>query len=289
MIRRLLALVVTAALAVGGLGVAAAVGMDALVRSMTFRTTHPQADGMLVILAVGSDEGPPQRPGNPLAGRADGIHILAVDTTAARMTVLDIPRDAAIGGTKVNAHLARGGPQRLEAELEAWSGIAIDHWVVGSFWSLEQIALGLGGIEVDVPRPMNDPFSGTDLQPGSQRLDVGQALAFARDRKSQPDGDVGRTRNQGRMILSALQQMRRQAAGNLPEVLRLVQLFERSVAHDIPPAEVLPMALLAMRIEPGAVAQQTISGPFGTIGGQSVIIPQPGDAFDRIREGRVGP
>ena len=262
--------------------------LDGLAKSVIYRSTYAD-DDLLVVLAIGSDEGPPHRPGDPLTARADGIHLLVVDTRTSRMTVVDVPRDSAIGGTKVNAHLAFGGPERLQANLEAWSGLPIDFWALGSFYSLEQVATGLGGVEVEVLQPMHDRFSGSNLDPGLQRLDAGQALAFTRDRKSLPNGDIGRAHNQGRLIIAALEQMRRESGGDLQQVLGYVSLFERSVAHNIPPSEVLPLALMALRIEPANIEHVTISGPFGSIGGQSVIRPQPGDLFTRLSQGLVGP
>lgn len=284
--RRVLAALVLVAVALTATPLRS-VALDGFTRVMTWHAGFAD-DDLLVVLAVGSDEGPPHRPGNPLTARADGIHLLVVDTRTARMTIVDVPRDSAIGGTKVNAHLAFGGPERLEAQLEAWSGLPIDYWAVGSFWSLEQLVTGLGGLEVEVTQRMADPFSGTDLQPGLQRLDAGQALAFSRDRKSLSNGDIGRSHNQGRMIIAALAQVQRERSG-LQDLVGLVQLFNRSTAHNIPPGEVLPLALTALRIQPDAIEHVTLSGPFGTIGGASVIRPQPGDLFARLMSGQVGP
>lgn len=281
---RLVAVLTVVAVLGGGLS---ALALDGLVRHAGLRADY-QADDLLVVLAIGSDAGPPHRGGDPMTGRADGIHLLVVDTRTYRMTIVDIPRDSAIGGSKVNAHLVLGGPARLEGELEAWSGLPIDFWVLGSFWSIEQMATGLGGIEVEVQVPMHDPFSGTALDPGAHRLDPAQALAFTRDRKSLVDGDIGRSRNQGRMMVSVLEQMRRERPA-LTDVLGLVQLLDRSTAHNIPDVDLLPLALTALRIEPGSIEQVTVTGPFGTIGGGSVIHPQPGDLFTRLLQGQVGP
>ncbi len=264
-----------------------ATALDGFTRIMTWQAGFAD-DDLLVVLAIGSDAGPPHRPGDPLTARADGIHLLVVDTDTRRMTIVDIPRDSAIAGGKVNRLLAFGGPDRLEAELEAWSGLPIDFWALGSFWSLEQMVTGMGGLEIDVVQRMNDPFSGTDLQPGVQRLSPVQALAFSRDRKSLLDGDIGRSHNQGRMMRAALAQVQRERSG-LQDLMGLVQLFSRSTANNIPPSELLPLALTALQIPPEGIEQVTISGPFGNIGGGSVIYPQPGNLFERLRSGQVGP
>jgi polyisoprenyl-teichoic acid--peptidoglycan teichoic acid transferase len=282
--RALAGLAVLAVLAAGG----AAAGLDGLVRSGTWRSPYGSADP-LVVLAIGSDQGPPTRPGDPLRGLADGIHLFVVDTAQRRMTVVDIPRDAAIGGGKVNGHLAAGGPTRLESELEAWSGLAIDFWVLGSFLSVTALVDELGGVAVDVPQDMVDPFSGTDLRAGVQVLPSGQALAFARDRRSLPDGDIGRSRNQTRLLLGALHQLQQATPGDVARVVEVVGELRRHTASNIPPGEVLPLALLALELTPERIEHVTISGPFGFIGPASVVIPQPGDLFTRLQQGRIGP
>lgn len=280
-VRAVAAGVALALLLVGG--TAAAQGVRAF--AGRWQTGYGSADP-LVVLAIGSDQGPPQRPGDPLAGLADGIHLFVVDTAGRRMTVVDIPRDAAIGGTKVNAHLVRGGPEELERQLEAWSGLPIDFWVLGSFRSVEAVVAELGGVAVDVERPMVDPFSGTDLQPGRQVLDPGQALAFTRNRRSMPDGDIGRTRNQTRLMLAALQQVQQ---ADLPDLVRVLRTVQRHTETDIPVGELLPIALTATSIPPTSIQHVTLSGPFGFIGPASVVLVQPGDVFARLNRGEIGP
>lgn len=282
---KLLALLLVTGTALGLTGAAA---LDGVVRSGTFRPGYA-SDDLLVILAIGSDLGPPLRPGDPTRGLADGIHLFVVDTAAARMTVVDIPRDSAIAGGKVNRFLAAGGPQRLEDELEAWSGLPIDFHLLGSFQSVEAVTTSLGGITIDAPFRQQDPFSGTDIQPGPQTLTPSQALAFARDRRSLSDGDIGRSRNQTRLMLAALAQVRTLSADNLQYVVNVVATLRQHTVGTIPAGELLPLALLALRIQPEAIEHVTLSGPFGTIGGGSVVFAQPGDLFVRLSQGQVGP
>lgn len=285
---RALALLAAAALTAGTLGGVAAQTLEGLVRSGSHRVGYG-TDNLLVILAIGSDQGPPMRPGDPTRGLADGIHLFVVDTATDLMTVVDIPRDSAIGGGKVNAHLAAGGPEQLTAQLEAWTGLPIDFWVLGSFQSVEAVTRDIGGITIDVPQRLLDPFSGTDLQPGPQTLDPGQALAFTRDRRSLSDGDIGRSANHTRLMLAALGQIRTYAEGNPQYVVNVVATLRQHTASNIPAGELLPLALTALRIQPPAIEHVTLSGPFGTINGGSVIYAQPGDLFVRLSQGQVGP
>lgn len=143
-VRRLLALAVVVSFAVTAVGGVAAVAVEGLVRSSSHRVGYG-GDDLLVVLGIGSDQGPPLRPGDPTRGLADGIHLFVVDTATDRMTVVDFARDSAIGGGKVNGHLARGGPEQLEAQLEAYTGLAIDFWVLGSFQTVEAVAMTSAG------------------------------------------------------------------------------------------------------------------------------------------------
>jgi polyisoprenyl-teichoic acid--peptidoglycan teichoic acid transferase len=247
-------------------------------------------DGLLVILAIGSDEGPPHRPAvHPLRGRADGLHLIAVDTVGKRATIVNIPRDALVGGTKVNAHLALGGPERLVAMMESYTGIGIDYWAVMTFRSIENVVDGMGGVDIVIGRRINDRMSGADIQAGPQRLPGWQALAFTRARYTVPGGDFTRTRHQGDLMRAAHMQIRTRQS-DLATLTELVALFSRNTITNIPTSQLLPLALLAVQIPPENVRQVALTGSFGTTGGgASIVRLQVGDTFERIRAGHAGP
>ena len=284
--RRRPILVAVAAVAVV---VLAAGGALATVAHLTVVRSAYSGEGLLTILAIGSDTGPPHRPGNPFSGRADAIHLLAVDPAAKRATIVNIPRDSLVGGRKVNSYLALGGPERLRAEVQAYTGVPIDHWALTTFRGIELITEGLGGIDVVVDEDMRDPFSGSNFRPGPQRFSGQQALAYVRDRKSVAGGDFGRTRHQGDLLRFAHAQVRTRQ-GSLAELVRLAALFARTTSSSIPERELLPMALLAVEIDPSAVRQVALSGASGVgPAGGSVVRLNVGDTFSRIRSGVVGP
>jgi len=245
-------------------------------------------DELLVVLIIGSDIGWPYRPGDARNGNADAIHLVAVDTVARRATVVDIPRDSVVGGTKVNAHLLTGGPQRLRRQLESFAQVTIDHWMLTSFRGFERISEALGGIDVVVDRPMHDEASGSDFDPGAHRVEGKDALAFARDRHSMPDGDFGRTRHQGDLLVGAHRRVTADGIG-LADLVDLMGTLARHTASDIGPTQLLRMGLLAPRIDPAAVEQVSLTGRLDTLGGASVVRLRTRGVFDRIRAGDVGP
>lgn len=283
--RRLLALVAIVGCLLGLLGVAAAA---TVAHRASVHPGHAQ-DGLLTILAIGSDIGPPHRTGDPLRGRADGVHLIAVDPSTRRATVVNIPRDALVAGHKLTDLLFLQGPDGLAATMADFTGVRIDYWALMTFRSIENVVDGLGGVVVDVDRPMHDPKSGSDFAPGPQRLAGHQALSYLRDRSSVPGGDFGRTRNHGNLLRFAHAQIRGNLT-DLPQLGRTVALFSRNTVTNIPPTELLPLARLALQIEPADIRQTALQGTLGTAaGGASIVHLHAGDAFDRIRAGQVGP
>jgi polyisoprenyl-teichoic acid--peptidoglycan teichoic acid transferase len=277
-------LMVTGLLA-GAIVVVLAMGSLVLYQT-SVRPGYTGGGDLLVVLAIGSDAGPPQRPGDPLRGRADAVHLVAVDPQTASASILDIPRDTLVGGRKLNAYLALGGPDRLRDEVEELSGVEIDFWVLTSFQGLIDLVDAQGGITATIDVPMHDPFSGSDFDPGVHRLDGAQALAFARDRHSLPDGDLGRTRHQGELLLAAQRDLSQR---DLLGVARLTSAFARGTVTDIPRRDLLSLALLASRINPDTVLHLPLGGRVTMVEGQSVVLLEPGDAFARLRAGEVGP
>jgi LCP family protein required for cell wall assembly len=277
-----LAVAVVVALAVVAAGAGAVVAYRGVVRPSYDR------DGLVTFLVLGSDIGPPQRPGNPLHGRADAIHLVAVDPRGKRATIVDIPRDSLIGGIKANDHLVRGGPPAIEGALEAYTGLAIDFWALTTFAGLESLVDGMGGIDVVVDQPMRDAFSGSNFVPGPQRLSGAQALAFARDRYSVRGGDLGRSRHQGDLLRFAHIQLRTHL-GDAASLARLTALFARNTVTNVPPSELLLLALLATEIDPANVRQVALGGTPGFAGRAAVIHLDARDTFERIRAGQVGP
>ena len=249
--------------------------------------THWDDDRMLTILAIGSDMGLP-RVGNPLTGRADALHLIAVDTRKRRATIVDIPRDSYIGGDKVNAFLQRGGPQRLVSVMQGYSGVKIDYYVLTSFRGLRGLVSGIGGVPMTLDAPIRDAASRANLRAGPQRLGSADALAFTRARKTVPGGDFGRSRHQGELIRAAHKRLRDLDTG-LVSMTKALATFSRNTVTDIPQTELFRMAALALDIKPSNIKQIALSGGTGFVGAASVVHLNPGSAFSDIRKGKVGP
>ncbi|WP_433197268.1 LCP family protein [Nocardia sp. CA-107356] len=148
-------------------------------------------------LATGGEVGPE---------RTDTIMLVHVPKSGAT-TLVSLPRDSYVsipghGKDKLNAAFAFGGAPLLVQTVETATGVRIDHYAQIGFGGFAGIVDTLGGIDVCVPKAIDDPLAGIDLQAGCQRLDGPQALGFVRSRATAL-ADIDRMNNQ-RLFMAAL-------------------------------------------------------------------------------------
>lgn len=257
----------------------------------TVRGAHisPGATNPLFALIIGSDI----REGDPAAGRADSLHVVAVDPVRGRGTIVGIPRDSFVpipgrGSSKINAALSSGGPERMVQTVEALSGLPIHYWALTEFSRFRELVDRLGRVEVDVPYRMADRFSGAFFDPGKRRMNGTEALAFARARMGIPGGDFGRSENHGRLLLAGIEKFSEDTKRPL-ELFRYLSAFNDLVATDVPLSDLIELALIGRRLEPDDIANVVLPGSTGSAGGASVVFlgPSARQIFDAIRDDAV--
>ncbi len=122
-------------------------------------------------------------------------------------TLVSLPRDSYVsvpgyGRDKLNAAFAFGGPRLLTQTVEIATGVHIDHYAQIGFGGFADVVDAVGGIDMCLPNPIDDPLAGIDLSAGCQRLNGAQALGFVRSRATAL-ADLDRMNNQ-RMFMAAL-------------------------------------------------------------------------------------
>ena len=141
----------------------------------------------------------------------------------------------------------------------------------------------LGGIDINVPYPMNDPASGAYFQAGPQHLTGGPALAFNRNRKDTPNGDFSRTENQGTFIIASLEKFKKDSQ-DPARIFDYIKSARKHVKVTVPINEMMNMALLAREIDPANIKNLPVRGSTGMAGAASVVFMDPGDIFVRVKD-----
>jgi LCP family protein required for cell wall assembly len=240
--------------------------------ALSYRNAVDVASDLLFFLVAGSDA----RPGQEITrGRADSLHIVAVDPLVRKGTILGLPRDTLVdipghGRQKINAALALGGPDLLVQTVRNLTGFPISYYAVTGFEGIVTMTDELGGLDVLVHERMYDSASGADFEPGWHHMDGRQVLAFCRDRHM-ANGDFTRSQNQGEVIVHTLEKLRA-AVSDEGGIRRWLAVLYRHAEIDAGFEDAARLGSLARAMLPSDVVNVVASGEARTEGGQSVVI-----------------
>jgi LCP family protein required for cell wall assembly len=230
-----------------------------------------QGNRPLFVLVLGSDA----RHG--LGGtRADSIHLVGINLKTKRASILGFPRDSwvnipGVGTNKINTALTYGGPPLVVKTIESLTGITIDFWVLTGFEGFKSMVNGVGGLNVQVLRPMHDSYSGANFDPGLHHLTGPQALSFARDRHTLARGDIDRSVNQGRLMVAGLSKLHTVFHKDPTALFTWISVGWRNTASDLDVATLLDLALTAVQIPSAKVVNTVVPASGGTVGSSSVV------------------
>ncbi|MFC4009651.1 LCP family protein [Nonomuraea purpurea] len=178
---------------------------------------RPPETGALNVLLVGSDsrDGNNQRYGATTINggeRTDTIMLLHISPNRDKATMISFPRDSMVqippcpgkngatlpGGLNlINAAFNEGGINCTIMTIESLTNIKINHFVKVDFTGFKGIIDALGGIEICLPKAVNDPQAKLVLDKGRHVVKGEQALGYVRTRYKLGDGsDLSRIQRQ---------------------------------------------------------------------------------------------
>jgi LCP family protein required for cell wall assembly len=245
--------------------------------------------GRVNVLLMGVDKRDSDK--DPL--RTDTMMVLTIDTEAHTAGLLSLPRDLWVeipghGTERINAAYeigeslkAGGGPDLARKTVEQFLGVPIQHYVVVGFQGFQRLVDQLGGVVVDVERPIkDDEYPDGDyglrriyFQPGPQRLTGETALWYVRTRHA--DSDFGRARRQQQLLLG----LRKQALqlNLLPKAPGILSALSDTIKTDLRPAEILGLVRVAKDIDTSSltnrVIDESMTTNWVTPAGAQVLLP----------------
>lgn len=180
-------------------------------------------------------------------GRSDTIMVATFNPKDQSMKLLSIPRDARVeipgkGEDKINHAYSKGGKELTIDTVEDFLDIPIDYYATVNFDGIKNIVDIVGGITVDVPfdfkQNSDDPKAEKlEFYEGPMELDGRHALAYARMRKVDPLGDIGRNERQQEVVKAIIDEIA--SAGTLLKVDKLTAEVGKNVETNLRVSELL--------------------------------------------------
>lgn len=177
--------------------------------------------GPINMLIVGSDTREDQGIdfGEVESELADVIMLLHISADRTNASVVSFPRDllvpipscpnpeggsfAAMSRQMINSSIGYGGVACTHLTVQSLTGLEIPYVAMIDFKGVIDMSNAVGGVEVLIEKPLNDPYTGLNLAAGLNVLQGVDALAFLRARKGIGDGsDLNRISNQQLFLAS---------------------------------------------------------------------------------------
>ncbi len=198
--------------------------------------------------------------------RSDTIMVARVDPANGKVTIVSIPRDSRMpmgkyGEQKLAHAYFFGGAPFVEETITENLGIPIDRRVEVHFQGFYEIVDYLGGIEIQVEKPMRSPrfwnFRPFTIPAGKRRLSPKQALAYVHfrfDRK----GDIGRIERQQKFVRAVAKQIKK--SNNLIELPIMVNQLASHMRTNLSVTEMLFWGKILWKIDLSDVETETVPG-----------------------------
>jgi LCP family protein required for cell wall assembly len=177
------------------------------------------------ILLLGIDTG---ALGRTEQGRSDSMMVVTVNPAKKQSTIVSLDRDIytqIVGyGTldKLNHAYAFGGEAMSMDSVENLLDIPIDHYVTINMQGMRDLIDAVGGIEVT--NEIDFTLEGVHVPKGTITLDGKTGLAYARMRKQDPEGDIGRQKRQREVVTKIVKKvMSLDGVSNYQKILKAVE------------------------------------------------------------------
>ncbi|MCG0238499.1 MAG: LCP family protein [Firmicutes bacterium] len=177
------------------------------------------------------------------------------------------------------------GPELLTRTVSQYLGVPVRYYVEVDFEGFARIVDALGGVTIDVEKPMVyvDPYQNLriHLQPGRQRLDGEKALQYVRYR-SDGLGDIGRIARTQKFFYAVLESL--QENGGMRRLPRLAVELYPYVRTNLDLGTLVALAQAAQDLDRESLRVYTIPGRSRTIDGLSYWIGDPDGTRQVVRE-----
>jgi LCP family protein required for cell wall assembly len=214
---------------------------------------------------------------------SDSIMLLRTDPSHHRLYYLSIPRDLQVpipgGGTqKINAAFQIGGPALAIRTIRDFTSLDINHVVVVNFADFKDLINALGGITVNVPKPIRsnrfdcpyatqarcDQWPGWRFQKGPQHMNGERALIYSRIRENQLDpAETDFTRGGRQQAVINAVASKFTSFGTLLQMPFSGSSFVKPLTTDLTASQLLQLGWVKFRSGESSSVHCRLGGDFG--------------------------
>ena len=222
---------------------------------------------------------------------SDSIMLVRTDPTRHRITYLSIPRDLRVeipghGDQKINAAYQIGGPALAVRTVNNLLGspLQINHVVLVEFDGFRELIDDLGGVTIDVPRPLlsdkfDCPFTaarcarwqGWRFAKGPQKMNGQRALVYSRIRVAQNSNESDITRGERQQAVLQAVMAKITSPGTLLHLPTRGDKLLRPLVTDLTTGQLLQLGWVKFRAPADRALHCRLGGTAATIGNESVI------------------
>lgn len=248
--------------------------------------SKPIAKEPINILLLGSDARKKEE-----SARADTIIIARVNPATKKIQMVSIPRDTRVKIAdkdyydKINAANALGGPELMIRTVEDFTGLSMHHYAEIHFWGFRRLVDALGGIKINVEKPLVDKKTRFGIAAGYQLMDGDRALNYVRFRHDS-EGDFGRIGRQQKFFYALIDESWQiKSIFKLPT---LVNIVADNIQTDMTTREMFELANMFKLVKRKDIEMVTLPGVPKNINGVSYVIPDEekiNQILDSIKNG----
>lgn len=201
-------------------------------------------------------------------GRSDTLMVATVDPTNEKISILSIPRDTRVkiaghGYDKINHAFAFGGHDLSKKTVEDFLNIPIDHYIVVDMQAFKRIINAIGGVDINVEKPMHyeDPWDDEgglviNLTPGLQHMDGDTAIEYVRFRDE--EGDIGRIGRQQKFMQAVLKKL--SSTDMITKLPGIIKEISSAVKTDLSIPKMLSLAGILKTAHENRLTTEMVSG-----------------------------
>ncbi|MDP9273848.1 MAG: LCP family protein [Chloroflexota bacterium] len=227
-------------------------------------TPEPALLGRRVTLLVLGSDSNPARLAQSRYYRTDAIILLSVDAAKKRVSMTSLPRDVvdvplgngAVWRQKVNGIAFALGEKAMKRAMAATFGVPIDYYVEINMSDFAALVDAIGGIDVRVPRAIDDRSIQLRISAAPHHMNGAVALKYARSRHTTSDYDRDARQQQ---ILAAIVRTMVNPATKI-NFLSLIAAL-RSMKTDLPLTQFPALFELARRSAGATLVTRVLAPP----------------------------